>query len=205
MAERTLHVDVTHCVLPPVQDWLNEANHVLAFGEGPLIAGSVALLRLPMRVPRRLRASSPSLRPRTLWTRGIDPDRYGAGGSLREGVSPRKAETHYFTRNDATKQIQILHNELIAVVVDYLAERGYDVSELRTQAATMIQNHAMNINNSTFVNADITNGAVNPPQQPATLSTPRPGADLAARGGAHLPSRAIADPNRPHYLRAWMS
>jgi hypothetical protein len=174
MHGRTLQVDVTHCVLPPVRDWLKEADRVLAFGEGPLNAGSVELLRLPITILRRVRASSPSLRPRTLRTRGIDADRYGSGGSLREGVSPRTAETHYFTRNDATRQVKMLHNELFAVVVDYLVEQGYDVSELRTQAATLIQNHVMNINNSTFVNADITNGAVNPPQQPAAPPTPAP-------------------------------
>jgi hypothetical protein len=174
MQGRTLQIDVTHCVLPPVRPWLSEADRVLAIGEGPLIGGCVELLRLPITIPARVRRSARSLRPRTLRTRGIDPDRYGAGGSLREGVSPRKAETHYFMRNDATKQVRTLHNELFAVVIDYLVERGYDVSELRAQAATMIQNHIMNINNSTFVNADITNGAVNPPQQPATPPTPAP-------------------------------
>jgi hypothetical protein len=38
----------------------------------------------------------------------------------------------------------------------------------------MIESHTMTINNSTFVNADITNGAVNPPQQRAATPTPAP-------------------------------
>ncbi len=56
----------------------------------------------------------------------------------------------------------------------YLEERGYDVSELGKRAATMIETHTMTISNSTFVNSDITNGAVNPPQQPTPTSTPTP-------------------------------
>ena len=89
-------------------------------------------------------------------------------------MSPRKEETHYFKRNDASSQVDLMHNELFAVVVDYLEERGYDVSELSKRAAAMIENHTMTINNSTFVNADITNGAVNPPQRPAATPAPTP-------------------------------
>jgi hypothetical protein len=51
-------------------------------------------------------------------------------------------ETHYLTRNDATKQVKMLHSELVAVAVGYLQERGYDVSDLHAQAATLIQNHS---------------------------------------------------------------
>jgi hypothetical protein len=174
MRRRTLQIEVTHCVLPPVRDWLNEADRVLRIGTGPFIAGSVELLRLPRTIRVRLRRCTRSLRPRRVRTRGIDSDRYGAGGSLREGVSPGTEDAHYFKRNDATRQITMVHNELFAVVIEYLEDRGYDVSELGRRAATMIENHTMNINNSSFVNTTITNGAVNPPAQPASTPAPTP-------------------------------
>ncbi|WP_214404331.1 hypothetical protein [Pseudonocardia lacus] len=172
---RMLRIEVTHCVLPPVREWLTETDRVLRLGDGPLISGSVELLRLPLTVPARVRSVARSLRPRKLRTRGIDADRYGAGGSLREGVSHGSEETHFFKIHDATGQVRSMHNEIFAVIIDHLEERGYDVSELGNRAATMIENHTMNINNSTFVNSDITNGAVNPqPAKPAPTPAPTP-------------------------------
>jgi hypothetical protein len=174
---RTLVVDVTPCVLPPPMTWLDEADKLLAFGDGPLLAGSLDLLQLPFILPKRLSRSWSSLRPRRLRTRGIASHRYGAGGSLREGVSPDSEEKHFFTNTDASNQISTMHNELFAVVSDYLEERGYDISELSRRAATMIENHTMNINNSSFAHSTINNGAVNPPPKP----TPTPEATPAAK------------------------
>lgn len=169
---RTLQIEVTHCVLPPIREWLTEADRVLRIGDGPLNAGSAQLLCLPLTVGERAISVFRSLRPRRLRTRGIAADRYGAGGSVREGVSWDKDNVHYFKSNDASAQVTMTHNELFSVVINYLEERGYDVSELGKRAETLISNNIQNISNSTFVNSTIANNAVNPSQQPKPDPTP---------------------------------
>jgi hypothetical protein len=148
---RTLYLEWTHCVLPPIRESYREIDHV--DDEGPLRRIVRSAVLLPATAPGRLvrlvrRLVATHRRPGE-----IDPDLYGAAESLRELA----AETwlpEYFQRSDAQLYIQVLEQAVLRGVTEFLKSKGYSVATVREVAHTTITN---NVYGRDFAGANIGN------------------------------------------------
>lgn len=155
--------DLTSCVLPPIFGGLDEVDRVVRLGDGPVGTGAADLLALPLTVPARVRTVGRPLTPRTLRLRGIRPGRYGAGRSLREGISAGLEGKHWYEAHDARDMVAALDKWVLETTIDYLKDHGYDVSGLRRQVTTTINNRSINISGGHFVHTNIANNNIASP------------------------------------------
>jgi hypothetical protein len=148
---RTLYLEWTHCVLPPIRESYREIDHV--DDEGPLRRTVRSAVLLPATAPGRLvrlvrRLVATHRRPGE-----VDPDLYGAAESLRElAAEPRLPE--YFQRSDAELYIQVLQQAVLRGVTEFLKAKGYSVETVDEVAHTTITN---NVYGRDFTGANIGN------------------------------------------------
>jgi hypothetical protein len=70
----------------------------------------------------------------------MSPDyNYGARQSLRETVSVTRS-THYFQAFDRHMHARILETHVVRCIVEFLDERGVDISHLKKQETTILNN-----------------------------------------------------------------
>lgn len=161
-----VQLDLTSCVLPPILPGLDEVDHVVRVGNGPPSAGAAALLALPLTTFGRVASVFRPLTPRTLRLRGIRPERYGAGRSLREGVSTGLEGKRWYESRDARDMVAARSRWLLETTARYLKDHGYDVSGLRKQVSTTINNSSIHIAGGNFVNTNISNDKITTPNPP---------------------------------------
>ena len=133
--QRTLYLEWTHCVLPPIRESYREIDHV--DDEGALRRTLRSAVLLPATAPGRLVRLCRRLVPTHRRLDEIDPDLYGAAESLRE-LAAETGLSEYFQRSDAELYIQVLEQAVFRGVTEFLAAKGYSVATVREVAHTTI-------------------------------------------------------------------
>jgi hypothetical protein len=152
-----IQLQLTPCLLPPMHRLLDEVDRTVRIGRGWLNGAAVDFVALPLQVHRRLdavlRRPTPR-RPRS--RRKIEPERYGADRSLRESVSRGiDADEQWYQVGDADVRVAALCRRLFDEIANYLRKRGYDVSQLRKDAAAAVSNTTIKITGGKFADVNI--------------------------------------------------
>lgn len=149
-----IQLRLTPCVLPPVDPWFEEVNRTAGYGW--LNKAALDLLTLPPSGHRRLWGVLRRARPRTPWSsKKVEPERYGASISLRERASPGVAKEHWYQNDDASGTMAILSKRIFDEVATYLRKCGYDVSQLRKDATSVVNSYSVKISGGQFNDVDI--------------------------------------------------
>ena len=151
--QRTLYLEWTHCVLPPIRESYRKIDHV--DDEGALRRTLRSAVLLPATAPGRLVRLCRRLVPTHRRLDEIDPDLYGAAESLRE-LAAETGLSEYFQRSDAELYIQVLEQAVFRGVTEFLAAKGYSVATVREVAHTTIT-ATTNVYGSDFRGANIGN------------------------------------------------
>ena len=133
--QRTLYLEWTHCVLPPIRESYREIDHV--DDEGPVRRTLRSAVLLPAIAPDRLAHLFRRLVPARRRPDEIDPDLYGAAESLRE-LAAETGLPEYFQRSDAELYIQVLELAVLRGVDEFLTAKGYSVATVREVAHTTV-------------------------------------------------------------------
>jgi hypothetical protein len=158
-----VQLTLTPCVLPPIDPSFDQVDMANRFGWGWSSRAAADLVALPVTAPYRLTSLLRPLRPRGRYRFAykIQPERYGAGRSLRERASTGLKASHWFHATDAAAIATAVSNRLFEESASYLKARGYDVSQLRKDAASIIQNNSIKITGGHFVETKIATGDIN--------------------------------------------
>jgi hypothetical protein len=158
-----VQVNLTPCVLPPVDPWYDQVDRATHFGWGWPSSAAADFVALPLTVRGRLVSvlRPPRPRGRYRYARTIEPERYGAGRSLRERASSGLKASHWYEADDAAATAAAVSKRLFDEIASYLKERGYDVSQLRKDAAGVVQNYSIKITGGNFVETKIATGDIN--------------------------------------------
>ncbi|HEX5812217.1 MAG TPA: hypothetical protein VFY38_08965 [Pseudonocardia sp.] len=151
--QRTLYLEWTHCVLPPIRESYRKIDHV--DDEGPMRRTVRSAVLLPATAPGRLMHLCQRLVPARRRPDEIDPDLYGAAESLRE-LAATTGLPEYFQRSDAELYIRVLEQAMLRGVMEFLTAKGYSVATVREVAHTTITN-TTNVHGHDFRGANIGN------------------------------------------------
>ncbi len=134
-------------MLPPIDPSFDQVDMANRLGWGWWSAAAADFVALPLTAWHRLASLLRPLRPRGRYryAHKIKPERYGAGRSLREGASTGLKASHWYQAADAAAIAAAVSRRLFDESASYLKARGYDVSQLRKDAATVIQNNSIKI------------------------------------------------------------
>ena len=135
---------------------LDEVDRTIRPGYGWLNGAAVDFLALPLQVHRRLgsvlRRPTPR-RPRS--RKKIEPERYGAGRSLRESVALGVQKEQWYQVTDANSRAAALSKRIFDEIAKYLKKRGYNVSQLTKDAAAAVSRTSIKITGGDFKDVDI--------------------------------------------------
>ena len=153
---------LTPCVLPPIDPWFDQVDMANRFGWGWWSRAAADFVALPTTAWPRLASLLRPLRPRGRYrfAHKIQPERYGADRSLREGASTGLKASHWYQTADAAAIAAAVSRRLFDESASYLKARGYDVSQLRKDAATVIQRNSIKITGGNFVETKIASGDI---------------------------------------------
>jgi hypothetical protein len=154
----TVEINVTPCVLPPLHGVFEEVDEVVHAGHGWLMTGAADLLNLPVTTvsrQRRLRRALRPLTPRRRRLRHFAPQRFGAGRSLREGVSRDVESEHWYEAGDAEGTAAAISRRVFSAIAPYLKEHGYNVSQLQDDGNKVINTYTLNIHGGKFTDTTI--------------------------------------------------
>jgi hypothetical protein len=136
--QRTLYLEWTHCVLPPIRASYREIDHV--DDEGALRRTLRSAVLLPATAPGRFVRLCRRLVPTPHRPGEVDPDLYGAAESLRE-LAAETGFPEYFQRSDAELHIQVLEQAVFRGITEFLKAKGYSAATVREVAHTTITNN----------------------------------------------------------------
>jgi hypothetical protein len=108
-------------------------------GDGWLTACAADFLTLPTSVIGRLATALRAITPRHRRRRNLEPKSYGAGRSLREGVSRDLTSKHWYESGDAAATAAAISSRVFREIAPYLKKRGYDVSQLQDDRQRVVQ------------------------------------------------------------------
>ncbi len=118
-------------------------------------------------------------------------DRTGAlraARSLREEVSRGVAEEHWYQNDDASGTMAMLSRLIFDEAATYLKKRGYDVTQLRKDAETVVKSYSIKINGGNFTDVNIATGNINQARKGRTRTrTQRRRSDRCRSGSLQVP------------------
>ncbi|WP_344421329.1 hypothetical protein [Pseudonocardia ailaonensis] len=165
---RTLYVEWTHCVLPPLREQFRSIDRHT--DNGPFTTFLETLNALPLTVPVRVVGVFRTLEPLPHDPDAIEPARYGAGRSLRELAAAQRPGV-FFQEADAVRYMTILEQAFFAAVQSFLESRHYSVDDVLGAAKAKISN-SITIQNGTFHNSAIGIGSVRQERKGPTITLP---------------------------------
>ena len=149
--QRTLYLEWSHSVLPPLKDKYRSIDR-----PAEMVPGLVALLAaivLPATLPVRVANLFHRFRRLPESRGGVDAERFGAGRSLRELAAA--GDTHNFFQDaDIARYIKLVEQAVFRAVGEFLEVRGYSINDVLTVARTRIAGN-ITINGGTFTNSAI--------------------------------------------------
>jgi hypothetical protein len=154
--QRTLYVEWTHCVLPPIRAAFRAIDRHSVGGPGR--RAFEAAIAFPLSVPQRLVGLFRRFRPLPYGPDEIEPGRYGAGSSLRELAAAPEPEM-FFQQSDAIRYLTVVEQALLKAVEEFLKSRRYSVTDVLGVAQQKISN-SITIQDGTFVDSSIGNGRI---------------------------------------------
>jgi hypothetical protein len=149
--KRTLYLEWTHNVLYPVKRQYRSIDHPTTVHHA-LHAATVAVT-LPRYAWQRLKNVLDWYRRIPHRPGEIVPERYGSAISLRE-LAADNGWHNYFQEADIVRYIRLVEQAIFRSVGDFLAERGYSISDVLDVARTKISNN-ITISGGTFTGTAI--------------------------------------------------
>jgi hypothetical protein len=137
--DSTLYVEWTPFMLPPVRAGYRVVDKMRPDSLRPLGQGLVAWLEMPASLPGRIANLASWIRQPKREPGVLDPDRYGAGSTLRELASVNLF-TDYFQLVDIERYEKILESRLLPAIGRLLEDAGYSTAKFEEQAAVVINN-----------------------------------------------------------------
>lgn len=151
--QRTLFLEWTFCVLPPIRSSYRAIDRVQHPFLAPLRSSLTEMVTLPATVFRRFQSVFHRFKPLAQRDGEVVPDRYGAGQSLRELAAAVNVQT-YFQDVDAERYVKILDATLFRAVGKYLEDCGYSVVEFMRMADPVV-NQINNVSGGTFLGSAV--------------------------------------------------
>jgi hypothetical protein len=165
VAEGTLYVEWTPCVLRPIRKEYREIDQL---ARSPLRAvgrAVVDLLKLPVSLFGRVRHTLSFIRPLPQDGGAISPAMYGASASLRE-LAADATVTNYFQLSDVDRYLKSMESRLVLAVSRAMRAAGYSPASFSQQAATVVNNNVQiggSVTGNVVAGADNKVGAVTAP------------------------------------------
>ncbi len=170
-----LYLEWTPCVLPPIADEYRALDKMVNNGVRPLWEGFVRWLLLPVTSFGRIANAFRMRLPLPHDAHQLNPDRYGAGRTLRELASMRHPR-NYFQTVDAERYVRLLESKLVPAVAATLQECGYSSTVFERRAdAQMINNITISgTNNAPMIFGGESHGDISGPSGPAETTARTP-------------------------------
>jgi hypothetical protein len=167
--QQVLYLEWTHNVLYPVRRQYRSIDHPTTVHHA-LRAATIAVT-LPRFALQRLKNVIHWFRRIPRRPGEFVPERYGSGSSLRE-LAADSGWHNYFQEADIVRYIRLVEQTIFRAIGDFLAERGYSVTDVLDVARTKISNN-ITISGGIFSGTAIGIGSTRqnnapPPQQQQT-------------------------------------
>ncbi|MEV7098472.1 hypothetical protein AB0M80_37100 [Amycolatopsis sp. NPDC051045] len=166
--DTTLYVEWTPFMLPPIRADYRVVDKMRPDSLRPLGQGLLAWLEMPASLPGRIANLASWIRQPKRELGVLDPDRYGAGSTLRELASVNLF-TDYFQLVDIERYEKILESRLLPAIGKLLGDAGFSTAKFEEQAAVVINN---DISIGGDNRAPITQAGLRGPRPPAAPGRP---------------------------------